>query len=321
MKNIEEVYCKEYTFIDVRSPKEFEEDHIPGAINIPLFDNEERAVVGTLYKQTSREAAVEKGIEIFGKKLPEMIKKYNMQKGPFCVYCWRGGMRSRAIVSFLKSLNYDVIQLGGGYKQYRRFVRESLERFPIPPLVVVYGLTGSGKTELLNQIENSVDLEGLAEHRGSIFGDTNKSPNHQKMFESLLLKRLIELKDQPFLFTEGESRRIGRIVITESFWKAMQKGSNVRLECPFEKRLERSFKEYASGITEIKIKCIEKHLGKKKTEELLALLKENKIKDIVKILLLEYYDKLYAHTVERKEYIATVHSLEELKAIKPLQES
>jgi len=168
---IDDVYGKEYTFVDVRSPKEFGLDHIPGAVNIPLFSDDERAIVGTIYSKESKERAMDVGLEIASKKLPSMIEVYKKLEQPLCVYCWRGGMRSGSVVSLLKSLGFDVIQLENGYKDYRRYVREELEKVIIPPLVVLYGLTGSGKTEIIQQIDDSVDLEGLAKHRGSIFGD------------------------------------------------------------------------------------------------------------------------------------------------------
>jgi len=212
-----------------------------------MFDNDERAIVGTLYKQESREAAIDKGLEIFSGKLPDMINKYKKQKGPMIVYCWRGGMRSKAIVSLLKSIGYDVHQLDGGYKQYRKFVRESLEIVKIPQLYVIYGLTGAGKTDMLQELV-SIDLEGLAQHRGSSFGDINLNPNSQKMFESLLLKRILELKDKPAAFTEGESRKIGKVTIHEKFWKAMQKGIKIRLDTPIDARVERIYKEYCDNF-------------------------------------------------------------------------
>ena len=321
MKPIEEVYNKNYTFVDVRSPKEFEEDHIPGAINIPLFSNEERAIVGTIYKKESKDHAIEKGLEIMSEKLPAMVKEYKKIEGKICIYCWRGGMRSGSITSLLKSMSFNVIKLENGYKDYRRYVREELEKIELPEFFVIYGLTGSGKTEILNKVENSLDLEGLAQHRGSIFGDINFKPNSQKRFESLLLKRLLELQNEKIIFVEGESRRIGRILIHEKVWKHMQNAKKAKLICPDEERIDRIYKEYCNNIDKElfkeKILFIQKHLGKKKAQELIQLLDENKIKEVIEIILLNYYDKLYAHTIDNKEYIAEIHSSEELKKLCP----
>ena len=321
MKAIEEIYNKDYTFVDVRSPKEFEEDHIPGAINIPLFSNEERAIVGTIYKKESKDLAIEKGLEIMSEKLPAMVKKYKEIEGKVCIYCWRGGMRSGSITSLLKSMKFNVIKLENGYKDYRRYVREELDKIELPEFIVIYGLTGSGKTELLNKVSNSLDLEGLAQHRGSIFGDINLKPNSQKRFESLLLKRLLELQKEKIVFVEGESRRVGRILIHEKVWKHMQEAKKAKLICPDEERVERIYKEYCNDLDKKlfkeKILLIEKYLGKQKAQELIQLLGEDKIKEVIKIILLDYYDNLYAHTIDSKEYIAEIHSLQELKELCP----
>ena len=317
---IEELYGKDYCFVDVRSPKEFEEDRIPGAINIPLFDNDERAIVGTIYKKDSREKAIDKGLEIFSEKMPDMMKKFNSLRGKkICVYCWRGGMRSGSIVGLLQGLKFNAVQLEGGYKDYRRYVREQLEVVKIPPLVVLYGLTGCGKTEILEKMKNSVDLEGLAEHRGSIFGDINLEPNSQKRFDSLLLKRLIELKDEPVVFTEGESRRIGRILINERFWEAMKKGKKVKVVSDIDERVERIYRIYCDKfdkeLFKEKTRFIKKYVGGKKTEELCDLIDQGKVKEFLKQILLEYYDKLYAHTINSKDYVCEVRNREELEAI------
>ncbi|MDP3919151.1 MAG: tRNA 2-selenouridine(34) synthase MnmH [Nanoarchaeota archaeon] len=317
---IDKIYGKDYQFVDVRSPKEFEEDHIPGAVNIPLFSNEERAIVGTIYKQESKEKAIDKGFEILGTKLAHMMKDYKSFKDKkLCIYCWRGGMRSGSITNLLKSTGYDAIQLEDGYKDYRRYVREQLEIIKIPNMIVIYGLTGSGKTEILEQINNSLDLEGLAQHRGSIFGDINLTPNSQKMFESLLLKRLLELQKEKIIYVEGESRRIGRILIHEKFWNAMQKAKKVKIISTTQERVDRIYKEYCGKIDKDlfieKTKCIEKYIGKKKTAEMVQLLEENKIKEFIEEILINYYDNLYAHTIDSKEYIGEARNKKELLSL------
>ena len=314
---IDELYGKDFVFVDVRSPAEFSEDHIPGAVNIPLFSNEERAIVGTLYKQVGKDVAISKGLEIVGEKLAEMMKEYSAYMGKkICVYCWRGGMRSGSVVSLLQSLKYDVVQLENGYKDYRRFVREQLEVVAIPPLVILYGLTGSGKTEILEKLSNSLDLEGLAQHRGSIFGDIGKVVRSQKLFESLLLRRLFELQMEKMVFVEGESRKIGQTMIPLQLWELMQKAQKVKVVCPTEERVERLYKEYCTGMDKgliiQKIRQIEKHIGKKKAEELISLLEQNKIKEVIQDILLNYYDVLYTHTVDNKEYSFEIHDEKDL---------
>lgn len=317
---IEETYGDTYTFVDVRSPKEFAEDCIPNAINIPLFSNEERAIVGTIYKQQSREEAMDEGIKIIAEKLPLMMDEYKkISEKKLCIYCWRGGMRSGSVVGLLKALKYNVIQLDGGYKEYRQYVREQLEKISMPPFIVMYGLTGSGKTEMLQHLPNSLDLEGLAQHRGSIFGDIGLQPRSQKMFESLFLQRLLVLQKEKFILTEGESRRIGRVVLPERLWKHMQQGKKVKVVCPVQERVERLYNEYCAtpdnALLIKKIGYIEKHLGKNNAEMLIQLLNEGKIKDVIEKILVQYYDRLYSHTVDNKEYIATVRNVEELQKL------
>ncbi|MBU1111479.1 MAG: hypothetical protein KJ896_01755, partial [Nanoarchaeota archaeon] len=197
MKSIDQIYPENrnnYTFVDVRSPKEFEKDTIPGAVNIPLLLDDERAIVGTIYKQESRDKALQVGMEFISKRLAVMYQEYDAlakeHKKPIIIFCWRGGMRSGCMVGLLEALKLDVHQLEGGYKAYRAFVREQLKDIEtlrnskgisgviknapgvldIPKSVVVYGHTGAGKTGVIVQLKNGLDLEGLANHRGSILG-------------------------------------------------------------------------------------------------------------------------------------------------------
>jgi tRNA 2-selenouridine synthase len=312
---IENCYNEDYTFVDVRAPIEFKEDHIPGAINIPLLSDEERAIVGTLYKKEGKENAIDKGLEFISPKLPEMINKYKKLKN-IIIYCFRGGMRSNSIASLLNSMDIEVEVLERGYKEYRKFVMEKLEKVKINNLHILYGLTGSGKTEILNQLPNSLDLEGCAQHRGSIFGDINLEPKSQKFFESLLLIRITELKDEKLIFTEGESRKIGKVQIPLAIWKEMQKAKKIKVVNTIEQRVDRIYKEYCNKI-DIDLFCskldmIVKYLGNKKVAELKELLKENKLKEFIKIILLEYYDKLYAHTIDSKEYEFEINDKKEL---------
>ena len=317
---IEQLYGKDYVFVDVRSPAEFSEDHIPGAVNIPLFSNEERAIVGTLYKQVGKDVAIHKGLEIVGNKLQEMLQTYQQLQGKkLCVYCWRGGMRSASVVELLQSLKFDVVQLEKGYKDYRRFVGEQLEQAIIPPLVVLYGLTGSGKTEILQKLDNSIDLEGLAQHRGSIFGDLGLRPRSQKMFDSLLLQKFYQIQKEKIIFIEGESRKIGQIMIPLRLWVLMQKGTKVKVLCSTEERVERLYKEYCTKMDKEfiiqKLQYIQKYLGKKKTEALIELLGQDKVKEVIQTLLLDYYDPLYRHTVDNKEYRFEIHDAKELQRL------
>ncbi len=304
---VKEALENDYVLIDVRTPKEFEESTIPGAINIPLFSNEERAIVGRLYTKVGQQEAIEKGYSFVQEKLPnllEKIKKYREKK--IVIFCWRGGMRSQCFVMLLENLGFNVMQLEGGYRAYRKHVIEELENYKIKAkLVVLYGLTGSGKTKLLKKFKNSLDLEDFAQHRSSLFGDIGLKPRSQKMFESLLLKRLEELKDEKYIITEGESRKIGNVIIPEGIFKQIKEGIKVRVEATMEERIKNLVECYSNKedhkMVE-KIKMLSKRMGNKKTEQLLELLEKKKFEEVARILLEEYYDPLYSHTINNQKY-------------------
>ena len=311
---IEEIYNKDYSFVDVRSPKEFEEDTIPGAINIPLFENEERAIVGTIYTKQSKEEAVKKGFQIVEPKLKEIESKLKQLKQPIIIFCWRGGMRSGSIVSHFKELNLKKLE--GGYKAYRAYVREQLKIITLPKSLVLYGLTGSGKTDLIQPLKNCIDLEGLAQHRGSILGDIAKTPSSQKKFESLLLKRILETQNEPFIILECESRKIGKITLPEVIFKKIkQPWKTVLLDKSIDERvkiLKATYCEQAPKKEIIrKLKLIEKHLGKTTLNELIQYIEQDDLDQAIKIILEKYYDIHYQklfhdfnHTVKSdKEFL------------------
>jgi len=304
---IEEALEGDYVFLDVRTPKEFEESTIPGAVNVPLFSNEERAVVGTLYAHEGKDKAFSKGLDFVSKKLPkllEAVSKYKNSK--LIVFCWRGGMRSKSLTGLLEGLGYDVQQLEGGHKAYRNYVLKRFESYKLKPnLVVLNGLTGAGKTEILKQFPNSLDLEGLAQHRSSILGSVGLNPVSQKMFDALLFKRLEELKNEKYMIIEYESKKIGHVQMPEFLYEALKKGIQVKIVCSFEDRVKRLVKEYSPHKKELvdKIKLMRKSVGNdKKIQEWLKMLKENKFEDLAGLILKEYYDPLYSHTVEAIKY-------------------
>lgn len=319
---VEKALGTDYFFIDVRTSKEFEESTIPGAINIPLFSNEERVIVGKLYTKVGQQEAIEKGYEFVQKRIPKLLEKIRKHKNKkLVVFCWRGGMRSKSLAMLLESLGFDIRQLEGGYKAYRKYVMEKLENYKIKvKLIVLYGLTGSGKTKMLKQFMNALDLEGLAQHRSSLFGDIGLKPRSQKMFESLLLKRLEELNNEKYIITEGESRKIGNVIIPEAIFKGMQKGIKVKVEASMEYRIKNLVECYSNKedkkIKE-KIMMLSNRIGKKKTERILELFDDKKFEEVARMLLEEYYDPLYAHTINKQEY-ALIIKPEETKAVQQL---
>lgn len=319
--------AKDAVFLDTRTPKEFAEDHLPNAINLPILSNEERAVVGTVYKQVSQEKAIEQGIEFFSKKMPEFMKEAGKYKGKnIIVYCWRGGMRSRTVVSLLESFGYDVRQLEGGYKKYREYVRGKLYSFPIKPkFVILWGLTCTGKTQLLQHFQNSLDLEGLAQHRGSLYGAIGLLPRSQKMFENLMLQRLEQLNNQKRILVEGESRRIGDVIIPDVVWKAMTKGTAVKITRSINRRAEEAAKEYIRSEEDLqKIKEITLSLSRvisnKHKQEIASLLDQKKYVDAIKILLEQYYDPLYSNTLKNFKFEFEVNNDHIQVAVKELKD-
>ena len=309
-------HAKDFPVIDVRSEAEFEHAHIPGAWNLPLFNNEERKIVGTIYKQTSREDAIKKGLEFFGPKMKEMIlfvedkmKGFNPSNKTILVHCWRGGMRSAGVAWLLDLYGFKVYTLVGGYKAYRNWVLKILESKP--RLKILGGYTGSGKTIVLDALKKMnqvvVDLEGLAGHRGSAFGNIGlpKQPS-QEMFENKLAVELDGAhinNDVDSIWLEDESQRIGTVNIPQSFWLHMRKSDIHFIEIPFENRLDYLVDTYGKlEMSELKsaTERIQKKLGGLETKTALAFLDENNIRGAFSILL-KYYDKLYSKGLENRD--------------------
>lgn len=308
-------------FIDTRTPKEYNEDHLPDAINIPILSNEERAVVGTLYKQVSQDTAIEKGIEFFSAKLPLFMKEISKNKNKtLVIHCWRGGMRSRTVAALLASLNFTVFQLEGGYKAYRTYVRERLDSYIIKPkIILLCGMTGTGKTQLLVEFASSIDLEGIARHKGSLFGGIGLIPNNQKNFENVLLQRLDALQKEKYIIVEGEGKRVGNCIIPAFFWKAMKKGIIVEVKRTISQRAIAISKEYfdtqekiLEGIEIIKI--LKKDMSNKNKEKTIELIEQKEYAKAVTILLKEYYDPLYSHTLKDVTYDFSVDNNDVQKA-------
>jgi len=319
---VEEALNGNYVFIDVRTPKEFEESTIPGAINVPLFSNEERAVVGKLYAHKGQEEAFKKGLDFVSKNLPnllEAVSKYKNKK--LVVFCWRGGMRSKSLTGLLEGLGYDVRQLEGGHKTYRNYILEMFESYKLKPkLIVLNGLTGVGKTEILKQFSNSLDLEDLAQHRSSMLGSVGLKPRSQKMFDALLFKRLEELKNEKCIIIEYESKKIGHVQMPEFLYNTLKDGIQVKIMRSFEERVKRLVAEYSEYKEELveKIRLMRKSVGNdKKINDWLKMLEEERFEELAAIILKEYYDPLYSHTVDsiKYDYVINRDYIKEIRKI------
>jgi len=295
-----------YLLIDVRSPSEYKSETIPSAINIPIFDDKERELIGTIYTQESVEKAKKMGIEIASSHLPDIydkVSEFDKKYKNLVFFCARGGFRSSSLVSLFKSIGINAIKLDGGYKGYRKYINEHL---PIEVakirFIVLYGNTGVGKTDILKFLKNEgmdiLDLEGCANHRGSILGGVGLGEqNTQKMFESLVYESLKNRKTN-LLFIEGESKRIGKDIIPNYLYDAMNSGINIKVEASIEKRVNNLFREYVhdtDGELIFSLDNLRKYLGDKNIDRYIELINKYEYKQVIEELIIKYYDPLYEY--------------------------
>lgn len=336
---------KQYPVLDVRSPGEYNHAHIPGADNLPLFTDEERKVVGTAYKQQSREAAIKAGLDFFGVKMRKMVEETESIVSRFSladkiglttdngqretrnilIHCWRGGMRSAGVAWLLDLYGFKVFTLVGGYKAYRNWVLSQFEKkFNF---TIIGGYTGSGKTlvlhELMRQNKTVIDLEALAHHKGSAFGAIKDKPQpKQEMFENTLAQALADVRyslneetgklttndEQPTIYLEDESQRIGNLQIPMPLWYNMRKSPVLFLDIPFEKRLEYITGEYENMGREKILEAIlriQKRLGGLETKSAVNHLEQGDLTGCFRILL-RYYDKWYSKGLNNRENLASL---------------
>ena len=296
-----------YPVIDVRAPSEYAQGHIPGARNIPLFSDDERKEVGTAYKQINREAAMYIGLEHAGRKLVTLAREGERiagRKKTLLVHCWRGGVRSRSMVWLFETMGLRCYLLEGGYKSYRRMVREELAGSL--DLVVLGGKTGSGKTDILRYLsrqgEQVIDLEGLACHKGSAFGSLGdgEQPTTEQ-FENDLGGRIMDLDRGKRVWIEDESRNVGRCVLPQELYGQMKTGPLLFLDIPREERARHLVEDYARFEKEDLKSCIqkiEKKLGGDRCREALEYLEQEDYFRTAMITL-HYYDKAYMFSLRK----------------------
>ena len=308
--------AKTHLTIDVRSPSEYAYAHIPNAHSMPLFTDEERKVVGTAYKQLSRENAIKLGLDYFGPKMRVMVEEIEKlskvttdnphTSKTILLHCWRGGMRSGAVSWLLDLYGFQVFTLEGGYKGYRNYI---LQQFEKPyNFKIIGGFTGSGKTPLLYGLQKNnqaiIDLEGLANHKGSALGGIGQEPQpSQEMFENLLGMELAKYDEMTPIFLEDESQRIGNMQIPMAMWRNMRKSLVYFMDIPFEERLDYLTKEYGKqNKTDLvnAIMRIQKRLGGLETKNAINYILENNLKESFRILL-RYYDKWYEKGLYNRE--------------------
>ncbi len=294
--------------IDARSEGEFAQSHIPGAFNLPILNNQERIVVGTLYKEKGAEKATLKGFELVGPRF-HLIQKEALRQFPekkIIVYCWRGGMRSQILSWLLEMVGFEVYRLKGGYKTYRTFTFEEVRKNR--KLLVLGGKTGSAKTLLLQKLqekgEQILDLEGIANHKGSSFGSIGQLPQPSvEQFENLLAESLRLLDVDIPTWVENESRKIGRLIVPDRLFEQMGKSPLIDIQKSTEERIAHIAAEYASLPEEeliAAVKRLQKRLGGLRTQEAIeAIQSKDHIAWISNLLI--YYDKTYEFDLSRHE--------------------
>ena len=311
--------------IDVRSPIEYYKGHMPNSINIPLFNNEERAIVGKVYKKNGREIAVRQGLEFVERKIETLLNsifecienhKYNNRENDkgdslIRIYCARGGMRSLSIGWLLEKFKLKIILLRGGYKNYRRWIIESFSNNY--NLVVIGGKTGTGKTKLLKLLEKNeyqtIDLEGFACHRGSTFGalGMKKQPTNEH-YENMIAEKLISFKNNDHIFIEAESSNIGSCKVPHGLFNQMKNSQRIEIIRSESNRIDELIRTYSIfNQDELKesILRIKKRLGPQRTKIAINSIKEKKW-DLVCRAVLEYYDKCYEYEKIGKENIKNI---------------
>ena len=292
--------------VDVRSPGEFSYGHIPGAVNIPLFNDSQRAEVGTIYKNEGNLKAVIRGIDLAAPEMSDKLRraiKLAPEKS-LLTYCWRGGMRSEAMAWLFSMGGLTPLLLEGGYKAYRNHILTALGRKR--NYIILGGLTGSGKTHILNYMMSSgtqvTDLEGLASHKGSAFGALGQQPQpSSEHFANLLYNDLHGKNEDDTIWLEDESRNIGTVFMPDNFYNMMQSAPVIALMMSIETRIPRLLREYASFPPEQTIASvmkISKRLGGDRTREALEAIRNGDFAMAIRITL-AYYDKSYNYALSK----------------------
>lgn len=299
--------------IDVRSPAEFAEDHIPGAINCPVLNNEERHRIGTLYKQVNAFEAKKAGALLVAKNIAHHIETLFLDKPrewtPL-IYCWRGGNRSGALAHIMAKIGWPAVQLDGGYKEYRRHINATVGEIASQySFQVLCGTTGSAKSRLLQVLAQQgmqvLDLEQLAEHRGSVLGNLPLQPQpSQKMFESRLWQTLRQYNPAQTIFVESESRKVGNVRIPELLIEKMRSSPCIALQLSQQNRIKLLIEDYAHFIANpaalnAQLDCLVNLYGREKIAQWHQYALSGDMQSLVSALLTEHYDPSYTRSIQR----------------------
>ena len=329
---------KEGQIVDVRSPAEYQKGHIPGALNIPIFTNQERAEVGTVYKQKSREEAIMLGLDIVGPKLRQIADKGKKlsHDGKLFIYCWRGGLRSEKMAWLFDLSGLQTKVLEGGYKSYRSHGKEVINQ--LEEYIIVQGPTGSGKTEIIRALaqlgEQVIDLEGLAHHKGSAFGGLGQEaqPSTQQ-FQNEIYQLLGNFDKKRPVWLESESATIGKVYLQEELWKQMNRATILAIDVPLKARIDNIINQYGKFPQDKLVKKVaqlHQKLGGAMVKEITDHIKQDDLKKAVEQLLY-YYDKSYSFSARQNKInrplalalptinpLANAHALIEVHQKKPV---
>ncbi|MEM9264238.1 MAG: tRNA 2-selenouridine(34) synthase MnmH [Cyanobacteria bacterium P01_F01_bin.13] len=293
--------------LDVRSPGEYIQGHLPSAVSFPLFSDDERAQVGICYKQQGKETAIEMGLELVGPKMAGMVKQAKVlaPERQVRLHCWRGGMRSGSVGWLLETSGLDVTLLSGGYKAFRHWVRTTLAT--PRPLIVVGGMTGTGKTDILHALrelgEQVLDLEGLANHRGSSYGALMLPPQPStEQFENLIAEQWVKFDPQRPVWIEAESRRVGTCCVPNEIVVQMEAAPTLEVMRSDAERLGILVGVYGQAQTDELVAATErlhKRLGGLRTQEAVQHINRGELAEAA-AMILTYYDRTYRHDLVRR---------------------
>ena len=295
------------TIIDVRSPAEFKEDHVPNSINLPVLSNKERHQIGIQYTENSF-LAKKQGAMIISRNISKIINKINFTKqDKVLIYCWRGGLRSLSLYLVLKQIGYDVYLLDGGYKSFRKAVVNFLEKDALKyKFNQIIGITGVGKTLFLKELTKLnfqvIDFEGLAKHKGSILGSLPKVEQpSQKYFETMIYQKLCDFDVKKNVWVEAESIKVGKLSIPSLIWKKMPNGKNIKLNSSINERVRYILKDYKyftnnPELMTMALNVLQRIIPKEEYKKIEISLKIKKYDDFVQNLIIYHYDKAYKKT-------------------------
>lgn len=304
----------EIPLLDVRSPSEFKQGHIEGAISFPLFSDEERSEVGTIYKKISPEQALLRGLQIIGPKMHDMVvaAKKIIPLGNVGIYCWRGGKRSNSLAWLLDLAGFHVQLLSGGYKAFRQYANSLCSNDALQ-IIILGGRTGSAKTTILSHLKSKgqqvIDLEALANHKGSAFGwigEQEQKVNEQ--FENNIFLELLKMDISKPIWIENESKNIGKNFIPESLWCKMKTSLIIHLDIDFETRLDHLIENYQLNNNEqliLSFNKIQKRIGPAETKKAMDYIHENKYREAATIAL-KYYDSCYDYSFNMPKHVPPV---------------